>query len=48
MQAQEIEFKACSREKAFGETDIRTRAARATREARLRIVEDLQFERGYN
>jgi hypothetical protein len=48
MQAQKIEFKTHSHEKAFGEADLRTKAAKAIREERLRVAEDLQFERGYN
>jgi hypothetical protein len=48
MLAREIEFKADRREDASGEADIRTEAAKANRAASLRVVEEQQFERGYN
>lgn len=48
MRSREFEFNADWREKASGEAAIRTKTAKAIREARLRIVEDAQFQRCYN
>jgi hypothetical protein len=48
MRTREFEFNADWREKASMEANIRIKAAKANREARLRVVEDAQFERGYN
>jgi hypothetical protein len=48
MRPREFEFNADWRAKASAEADIRTETAKASRAAKLRIIEALQFERGYN
>jgi hypothetical protein len=48
MRSRAFEINANWRAKASAEADIRAKAAKANREARLRAVEKAQFERGYN
>lgn len=48
MLTRQFVFSADAREKASVEANIRIKTTKASREAKLRIVESQQFERGYN